>query len=181
MTSAPARFILFTTLAASVALLTGCLAAVPAPSLTPEASESSTSAEPTACADLTVDYAATDNSAGHAHGILTFTNDADAACTIEGYPAVHIENAINGDPMGAASSDDPVISPSLILLGPGDHATAAVTITRADIVEGCDLQTSVALLVAAAAADVKRVDVPEFSGCKNDSIGLLSVGAFAAG
>lgn len=179
---------------ASTALLTACAPAVPP--LPTEPTPSETTASPIAATphctvdDLEITYAATDNTAGHAHGILTFTNNTDdTTCTLNGYPSAYLtESAFSV--IGAISTNDTVTTPAPVTLAPGDHAEAAVTITRADIVEGCNIETATFLLVApplptpadfAGGGDAEQVAIADTEACTNAGISLLAIAAVTAG
>lgn len=131
-------------------------------------------------------YAATGNSAGHAHGILTFTNTSSAACNLQGYPTVWFDNPEAQQPMGAPATIDPIggLVPDFDL-EPGASATATVTITQAGIVDGCTLVTANAFLVIPPlpgppptdwSSYVRHLPIDPTPACSNDTIALIAVG-----
>jgi len=176
-----------------VLLLSGCHPSVE-PSGSPSASPTSTpsaspSPTPTAAAgaactrdSLKITYQATDNSAGHFHGLLTFTNTSATACTMNGYPIVYIGQPEAEETMGAASTNDTTSSPTLVSVAPGGTAHAAITITDAGNV--CE-PVDTSYLIAAPplthpfdfGADGEHVYNVIGSGCNDASISLIQVGA----
>jgi Protein of unknown function (DUF4232) len=159
-------------------------AAAPAPAPPP-----SPDAVPCTRDQLTITYTATDNTAGHAHGILSFTNShSTVPCTMTGYPNLYFDNPEAQQIMGAAASPDASVAPVAVTLAVGAHAHAAVTITQAGIVEGCTVVTAIAFLVAPplthpfnAETDVQHVVIGDTPACTQNTIGLLTVGAVIAG
>jgi hypothetical protein len=194
MTLATSRILIVATLAVTTGLLTACAPTLPPLPTVPTPTE--TTASPVAgtaeCTtdNLSITYAATDNTAGHEHGILTFTNShGDTTCGMNGYPSAYFSHPEAFSAMGAVSTNDTVTVPSLVVLAPGDHAQAAVTITRAEIVEGCTVVTATALLVAPPLShpanfgelgDAQHVDIADTSACNNASISLLAIAAVTA-
>lgn len=191
------RLVPVTITAAAVALmLTGC-GPSGGPSGSPSASPSSSaSASPSptptassasgdACTrdSLKITYQATDNSAGHFHGILTFTNTSASACTMNGYPIVFIGQPGADQPMGGASTNDTTSTAALVTLPAGGTAHAAITITDAGAV--CDNPIDTTYLIAAppldhpvdVAADGEQVDNVSISGCNDAAVSLVQVGA----
>lgn len=163
-------------------------------SATPSASASPTptaSDEPVAGAPCTRDsllttYTATDGTAGHLHGILTFENRLDVACSMSGYPIVYFGQPEAAGSMGAPASNDTADPGSAVVLGAGETAVANLTITQAGIVEGCDITDTDYFAVAPPGAPfdievtAQHVDAPGLEGCSND-VSLLVVGGVAAG
>jgi uncharacterized protein DUF4232 len=187
MSPPAARLVLIA--AATATLLTACAPAAPTPTPTPTQSATATTAAPVECTreELTTTYEATDNTPGQTHGILTFTNSSDAACSIDGYPTAYVEDPIKTQPLGAVSEDDTAATPTPVLLQPGEQAQAALTITRGDLIEGCDVVTAFSLLVApplshpVTTQDLQTVETPEFFACDNDDISLVRAGSVGAG
>lgn len=190
-----------TTLAivAVVTLLSGCHSNPGGPIAPSASSSSSTSAKPTVTAaptpttppaaapactrdDLKITYQGTDNTAGHFHGVLTFTNDRGAGpCSMKGYPIVFMGQEEAEGTQGAASTNDTSSSPSLVTVAQGGAAHAATTITDAGVV--CD-PVDTTYLIASPPLDhpfdhdtdgehVYNVDV---QACNDDSISLIQVG-----
>ncbi len=191
--------------AATTLVLSGCTVTTPAPSVTVTATPAAATPSPTApsasapakpappaanppCTrdDVKTTYAATDGSAGHAHGILTFTSIVAAPCELTGYPTVWFDNPEGQSPMGApAGKDTSSGTVPDFTLQPGASATAAVTITDAGLVAGCTPVTAIAFLVippipGGPPADtemlVQHVVIPATPACANSAIGLITVG-----
>jgi hypothetical protein len=181
---------------AVVALLSGCHGST-GPSGSPTASPSSTSStsptpSPTptttaagapACTrdSLKITYQGTDNTAGHFHGVLTFTNTGAVACSMNGYPIVYMGQEEAEGTQGAASTNDTSSAPSLVTVAPGGAAHAATTITDAgnvwDPVDTTYLGAAPPLTApfdeSANAEHVYNVDV---QACNDDTVSLIQVG-----
>jgi hypothetical protein len=158
---------------------------------TPSASPSETGADgggpgiPAACTrgDLTITYAATDNSAGHSHGILTFANSAGEPCGMAGFPIVYMGSSEVAAPVGLPASPDGPAGAGFVI-APGQAATSAVTITQAGIIEGCNVVQTTHLVVAPPQDDPfvweddgRNVPIASTPSCNEASIGLITVGA----
>jgi hypothetical protein len=153
-------------------------------SASPSSTPTATSAAGAACTrdSLKITYQGTDNTAGHFHGLLTFTNTSATPCTMNGYPTVYIGQPEAEETMGAVSTHDTTSSPSLVTLPPGAAAHATTTITDAGVV--CE-PVDTSYLIAApplthpfdANADGQHVYNVIGSGCNDPSISLVEVGA----
>jgi hypothetical protein len=183
------RAVPIATVVVAVALLLAGCHPTSGPSGSPTASPtSSTSATPTptptptatdtadcSANQLQIVYGATDGSAGHAHGVLTFGNLGQTDCILTGYSTVSFQNPTTLQPMGPAAVHDPSES-----AGPADasvdgFSTADLTITDASIVGGCTIVTATALLVTPPGMSHQFVvPVDPTQACSND-VGLLSV------
>ena len=175
--------------AAVVALLSGCGGSAgpsASPSSSPGSSTSATpSSTPTSTAagvptctldQLDIVFSPTDNSAGHAHGVLTFANTGQQDCSLTGYATVVFDNPEAEQPMGQPAIHDPTEPTIPAVAGVGGFSTADLTITRADIVEGCAVVTATALLVTPPGLSQYRyVPIAPMPACQNDDIGLLMV------
>lgn len=175
---------------AVVVLLSGCHSnPATSPSGPPATSSASASAGPTAAVEtactrdsVRITYQGTDNTAGHFHGVLTFTNTSAASCTMNGYPVAYIGQPEAEETMGAASTDDTTSAPTPVTVPPGGTAHAAVTITDAGNV--CD-PVDITYLIAAPplahpfdlSTDGEHVDGVIAAGCNDASISLIQVGA----
>jgi len=174
---------------AAVMVLSGCHP-TPLPSGSPSSTAgSSTSATPTPSGSssaggaptctldqLSITFSPTDNSAGHAHGVLTFANTSQQTCSITGYSTVVFDNPEAQQAMGAPASHDPSEPTGPAVMTVEGFSTADLTITDAGIVDGCTIVTSIALLVALPGeTDYQHVVIPPTQACQNDSIGLLTV------
>ncbi|MEO6114820.1 MAG: DUF4232 domain-containing protein [Pseudolysinimonas sp.] len=161
-----------------------------AASASPSASASTAGPTPTssvpasaACTrdGLKITYQGTDNTAGHFHGVLTFTNTG-AACSMNGYPIVYVGQPEAEEPMGAASTNDTTSAPALVNLAAGASAHAAVTITDAGVV--CDPVDTTYLLASPPlshpfewTSDAEHVYNVNIGGCNDSSVSLIQVGA----
>jgi len=186
------------TVAALAAMLVGCQggpsgsptaspptsSASASPSATPSSTPTTPPAAGAACTrdSLKITYQATDNSAGHFHGLLNFTNTSTTPCTMKGYPTVYVGQPEAEEPMGAASTNDTSSSPALVNLPPGATAHAATTITDAGVV--CEpVETSYLIAVPPLThpvdwnADGQHVYNVNVSGCNGDAVSLIVVGA----
>ncbi|MEO8095492.1 MAG: DUF4232 domain-containing protein, partial [Pseudolysinimonas sp.] len=162
----------------------------PSPGVTetapPDGGDSGDGSTPTCTRDdLDISYGEADSSAGHRHGVLSFTNTAPSPCTLEGYPIVFMGNSEVAAPAGQQATEDAVVDPVLITLDPGNVATSAVTITQAGIIDGCTVVSSDHLIVAPPLDhtfvwedDAQSVAIGATDSCGEDSIGLISVAAF---
>ena len=173
---------------AAVLLLSGCHPSAPptgSPSSSPTTSASA-SASPTpsavsgppACTrdQVSISYSPTDNSAGHAHAVLTFANISQQDCAITGYSTVVFDNPEALQPMGAPASHDPSEPTGPAVMTVEGFSTADLTITDAGIVDGCTVVTATALLVTLPGeSQFREVAIPPTQACQNDGIGLLTV------
>ncbi len=196
------RVQLFGIVIASLALA-GCSQLSPpkpdAPSLPPAPtplSSSTVSAAPTlgppvvapaACTrdNLVTTYVETDNSAGHFHGVINFSNRLSTPCSMDGYPSVWFNSPEAESVIGAQASFDPVKPPSLVILQPGGILQAALTITNAGTID-CNHTNAIALLVAPPLdhpvdlvdnSDTQHVTIHSTPACVEHKAALLSVGA----
>ena len=179
---------------AIVVLLSGCHSN-PARPVATASSSSSTSAKPTVTAtpstaataactrdDLKITYQGTDNTEGHFHGVLTFTNDRGAApCSMNGYPTVYMGREEAEGTQGAASTNDASTSPGLVTVAQGASAHAAITITDAGVV--CDPVDTSYLIAAPPAShpfdydtDAQHVYNVNVQACNDDTVSLIEVG-----
>ena len=132
--------------------------------------------------DLEITYAATDNTAGQMHGVLSMLNDSPAACTINGYPILFLGSGEVEEPVGLQAAFDDSATAEGFPLQPGNIATSNVTITQAGNIEGCNLATTQHMIAAPPldhpfewTADGRDVPIPDTPICYNDDIGLLTV------
>ena len=130
---------------------------------------------------LKITYQGTEGTAGHFHGILTFTNTG-AACTMKGYPTVYVGQPEAEEPMGAVSTNDTTSTPALVNLGAGAAAHAAITITDAGVV--CEPVDTTYLIAGPPVshpfdwnADGEHVDAVDIQGCDDSTVSLVQVGA----
>jgi Protein of unknown function (DUF4232) len=158
---------------------------------TPSPTESGSNPVPTGDAVLCTrelveqEYVPTDNTAGQMHGILTTTNTSPEACTLDGYAVLYLGSGEVEGPVGQPASPETDTVPSTVVLEPGNVATAAVTITQAGNLEGCNLASTTHFVASPPLdhgfefeLDGQHVDIPETPICYNDDIGLLTVGPY---
>lgn len=172
--------------------LTGCGGGTPGGGLTGSPLTPSTGPDETAqpageavpCTrdDLDISYAATDNTAGQMHGVLSMTNTAPSACTLGGYPILYLGSGEVEEPVGQQAAFDDTATDEGFTLEPGNVATSNVTITQAGNIEGCDLASTTHLIAAPPLDhafvwedDGRDVPIPPTPVCYNDDIGLLTV------
>lgn len=173
-------------LVVAAVLLSGCQPSAPpsgSPSSTPTSSATpsptpSVVAGAPACTrdQVHIVYSPTDNSAGHAHGVLTFANTSQQTCSVTGYSTVVFDNPEAQQAMGAPASHDPSEPTGPAVMTVEGFSTADLTITDAGIVDGCTIVTASALLVTLPGeSQYQEVAIPPTQACQNDSIGLLTV------
>lgn len=171
----------------------GPTSSVPTPSASTATSSPTPTAAPPAAVpactrdNVTTTYVPTDNSAGHFHGVINFSNRLDTPCSMNGYPAVWFDNPEAQSPIGAQASFDPASTPATVVLQPGGILQAALTITDAGFID-CDHTTSNAFLVAAPKdgptdldADIQHVSIDPTQACLGNDAPLLVVGAVTVG
>ncbi|MEO6533546.1 MAG: DUF4232 domain-containing protein [Pseudolysinimonas sp.] len=149
------------------------------PSATPTPTPTATAAGgvPTCTLDqLNIVYSPTDNTAGHAHGVLTFANTSQQNCSLTGYATVVFDNPEAQQPMGQPATHDPSEPTGPAVASIEGFSTADLTITNAGFVEGCTIVTAIALLVTPPGlSQYRHVPIPPTQACQNDDIGLLTV------
>lgn len=176
---------------AVVALLAGCHptgsptgSASPSGSVSASASSSPTPSDSGSAAgvatctldQLNIVYSPTDNTAGHAHGVLTFGNTSQQDCALTGYATVVFDNPEALQPMGLPASQNPSEPTGPAVASVDGFSTADLTITDAGIVDGCTIVTATALLVTPPGlSQYREVPIPPTQACQNDDIGLLTV------
>ncbi|HEY4152410.1 MAG TPA: DUF4232 domain-containing protein [Pseudolysinimonas sp.] len=148
--------------------------ASPSPTPTPTADAGGTAT--CTLAQLNIVYSPSDNTAGHAHGVLTFANTSQQDCALTGYATVVFDNPEAQQPMGLAASHDPSEPTGPAVASVDGFSTADLTITDAGIVDGCTIVTATALLVTPPGLSQYRyVPIAPTQACQNDDIGLLAV------
>jgi hypothetical protein len=152
--------------------------ASPSASATPSPTPSSDAGSVPTCTldQLDIVYSPTDNTAGHAHGVLTFGNTSQQDCSLTGYATVVFDNPEAQQPMGLPASHDPSEPTGPAVASVSGFSTADLTITDAGIVDGCTIVTATALLVTPPGlTQYRHVPIPPTQACQNDDIGLLTV------
>ncbi|MEP6842160.1 MAG: DUF4232 domain-containing protein, partial [Pseudolysinimonas sp.] len=125
---------------------------------------------------LHIVYSPTDNTAGHAHGVLTFANTSQQECALTGYAKVVFDNPEAQQPMGEPASHDPSESTDPAVASVDGFSTADLTIAQAGIVGGCTIVTATALLVTPPGfTQYQYVPIDPTPACQNADIGLLAV------
>lgn len=173
-------------LVVAAVLLSGCQpsappsgspSSTPTSSATPSPTPSAVAGAPACTRDqVHIVYSPTDNSAGHAHGVLTFANTSQQTCSVTGYSTVVFDNPEAQQAMGAPASHDPSEPTGPAVMTVEGFSTADLTITDAGIVDGCTIVTASALLVTLPGeSQYQEVAIPPTHACQNDSIGLLTV------
>jgi hypothetical protein len=179
---------LITVAVAGLVLLSGChgspaasgpSSSTPAPgtSATPSPVPTTTaSAASCTPAQLNIVYSPTDNTAGHAHGVLTFANTSQQPCALTGYAAVTFADPSTQQPMGPQATQNATEPTGPAVASVDGFSTADLTITDAGIVEGCTVVTATALLVTPPGLTQPFVvPIDPTPACQNSSIGLLAV------
>jgi hypothetical protein len=108
----------------------GSSSAAPTPPNSP-----STPAGPAECTTsaLQVKVGASNGAAGTIYYSLDFTNVTSSSCFVEGFPGVSLVSAGNssGSQVGADAKRDPVVTPKVIVLAPGQTANAQLGVAEA--------------------------------------------------
>lgn len=152
------------------------------PSSSPASSPSSAApAGPARCkaAHLTLSLDSTGGgAAGSVYSQLILTNSGAEPCLLRGFPGVSLTADATGAPLGAPARQDGASPVADVLLAPGQAGSADMRYTQAGNYPDC----------AAAQAAGYRVYPPEETAslffaeprtaCTNDSIELLTIGAF---
>lgn len=132
--------------------------------------------------DLDITYAATDNTAGQMHGVLSMQNTSPAACNLSGYPILFLGSGEVEEPVGLQATFDDTATDEGFPLEPGNVATSNVTITQGGNIDGCNLGTTDHFIAAPPQTepfvwedDGRDVPIPDTPVCYNDDIGLLTV------
>lgn len=158
----------------------------PEPTSDPVAKLPHTTDDPCLRDNLQITYTAVDNTAGHAHGVITFTNTSGTVCNLEGYPSVWFSFPEASSAMGAEVTIDPASPVTSFDLAPGATATAQLTIVNAGNVDGCDPVDATSMLIipplpGAVPEDLELwarfVPIDPTPACRNDDLTLLTVGA----
>lgn len=102
---------------------------------------------------------------------------------MNGYPQVWFDSPEAQSKLGSAAGQDPGVAPALVILQPDGLLHAAVTITEASFVDGCNVTQSIAMLVsppldheASLDTDLQHVVIPSTDACSGHDIGLITVG-----
>ncbi|MEO5535605.1 MAG: DUF4232 domain-containing protein [Pseudolysinimonas sp.] len=163
----------------------GAASASASPSPSGAASGAPVAGAPCTRDSLIATYTATDGTAGHLHGILTFQNHLDTPCTLSGYPTVYFGQPDTAGGMGAPASNDSSDPGSPVTLGLNDTAVANLTITEAGIVDGCAIVDTYYFAVSPPGVgfdidtNAMQATAEGLEGCSND-VSLLVVGGIAA-
>lgn len=110
---------------------------------------------------------------------LTLSNKTDADCILDGYPGVSMVKAGSTDPIGAPAERDPAApSNGPITLAPGEGGTAVLRYTQAGNYQDCQRVNAASILVYPPSATDNLEIAHPLTACSNDSIKLLTIGAF---
>jgi Protein of unknown function (DUF4232) len=126
--------------------------------------------------DFTISYETSgDDSAGKVPGTLVFLNSSGALCQIDGSPLVWFEKDGDVGPVGVV----PITTISSLIpipLQPEQWATASITISDGDNVEGCVPEQVSNFDVRAPGSDAGVfVPIPPTDACEGHSIAQLTV------
>jgi hypothetical protein len=121
-----------------------------------------------------------EGAAGSTRVPIVFTNTGQAACTLEGFPAVVFVGGGDGTQIGAPATQDTVTSPvSLVTIAPGGTAQAQLTITTAEV-EGCTPTASDGFRVTPPGSDEAfYIATVDYEACDSADISILTVSAVA--
>ncbi|MHA7271362.1 DUF4232 domain-containing protein [Arthrobacter sp. HLT1-20] len=117
--------------------------------------------------------------AGHIYMKLIVANSSGADCILDGYPGVSMVQAGSITPLGApAERDAQAPSNGPITLAPGKSAAAVLRYTQAGNYQDCQRVPADAILVYPPSATDSLAIPHPLTACSNDTIKLLSIGAF---
>lgn len=108
---------------------------------------------------------------------LTFTNNGSSDCELHGFPGVSLVGTGDGSQLGAPATREDVPAET-VELQPGDTATAALRITRAENFEAgsCGLVPADGLRIYPPGdTEAAFVELDSISGCVSENIELLSI------
>ena len=147
---------------------TGSLADTPVSAPTPETC-------PTA--ELAIGIANQQGAAGSMLMDLTFTNNGNSDCELSGFPGVSLVGAGDGSQVGTPATREDVPTETMELQ-PGDTATAALRVTRAENIteENCSLVPAEGLRIyPPGETEAAFMELKGISGCASASVELLSI------
>lgn len=108
---------------------------------------------------------------------LNFENTSDQTCKLKGFPGVNPMDH-NGGSFGAPAKRTDA-TPEEVVLNPGESATAYLTITSADVIEGCNAEEASGLLVWAPDANESQPVNLTYRACGNPEVSNLKIGPVA--
>lgn len=171
----PGPATLTTTTAASTA------PASQSPSSAPPSSQSAAPAGPSRCkaANLTVTQDATGGgAAGSVYSQLILTNSGAETCLLRGFPGVSLTADANGEPLGAPARQDGASPVADVLLAPGQAGAADMRYTQAGNYPDCTTAQAAGYRVYPPEETASLFLAVPRTACTNDSIELLTIGAF---
>lgn len=136
-------------------------------------------ADGTTCAtdSLSISLDNQQGAAGSTLADITFTNDGDSECVVDGYPGVtFVDDADN--PVGAPATREPAGEASPVTLAPGESAVSAVKISRAENYgeAECSPTPASGLQVIPPEETAPTVTpLDNITACASDEVELLSV------
>jgi hypothetical protein len=154
-----------------------------APSSTPPSSSSQSAAPagPSRCkaANLTVSQDATGGgAAGSVYSQLILTNSGAESCLLRGFPGVSLTADANGEPLGAPARQDGASPVADVMLAPGQAGAADMRYTQAGNYPDCTTAQAAGYRVYPPEETASLFLAVPRTACTNDSIELLTIGAF---
>lgn len=126
---------------------------------------------------LTIGVSNQQGAAGSMLMDLTFTNSGSSDCELYGFPGVSLVGTGDGSQLGAPATREDVPAET-VELRPGDTATAALRITRAENFEegSCGLVPADGLRIYPPGdTEAAFVELDSISGCGSENMELLSI------
>jgi hypothetical protein len=146
-------------------------------------SSPATSAGPAGCqaSGLQARLGAAQGAAGTSYQVIVLTNTANAACTLYGYPGVSFVTGVGGGEVGMPASKDPLVSKTLVTLGPGATANFLLAVHDAGAFPDCKI-TNVDWLRIFPPGDYGSIYLQyKTLACANPDKSILGVGPVRAG
>lgn len=136
-------------------------------------------ADGTTCASdsLSISLDNQQGAAGSTLADITFTNDGDSECVVDGYPGVTFVDE-EDNPVGAPATREPAGEASPVTLAPGESAVSAVKISRAENYgeAECSPTPASGLQVIPPEETAPTVTpLDNITACASDEVELLSV------
>lgn len=127
--------------------------------------------------ELAIGVANQQGAAGSMIMDLTFTNNGNSDCELSGFPGVSLVGAGDGSQVGTPATREDVPTETMELQ-PGDTATAALRVTRAENIaeENCSLVPAEGLRIyPPGETEAAFMELKGISGCASASVELLSI------
>jgi hypothetical protein len=139
----------------------------------------------TGCAtrDLQAKAGASQGAAGSVYQEIDFTNISNVSCTLYGYPGVALAAGTPVAQVGASASRTAAQGASLVMLGPGQTASALLRITVAQNYPPgkCSPKATTYLQIYPPNETTPIYLSYSSTGCASASVNLLTVGAVQPG